>query len=175
MGPSPKEEPSDLPNQRSGTLHPATASNTGKMAIVPNEIVANAPMSIPRFVKPCLTRGSVKPKSETRRLLEVGHLLVHLKAAATPQINPSATKILEPPQISPVLQAQHLTETTTSLELRRAEDEALVAEDAQKAQAKEKTKGRKETLNHRLVLPLQDPAPLADPQVVKSATFVVPS
>ena len=145
------------------------------MAIVPNVIVANAPMSIPRFVKPCLTRGSVKPKSETRRLLEVGHPLVHLKAAATPQINPSATKVLEPPPTNLVLPAQPLTETTTSLELRRAEDEALVAEDAQKAQAKEKTKGRKETLNHRLALPLQDPAPHADPQVVKSATFVVPS
>ena len=177
MGPSPKEEPSDLPNQRSGTLHPATASNTGKMAIVPNEIVANAPMSIPRFVKPCLTRGSVKPKSETRRLLEVVHPLVHPKAAGILQINPSTTKVLEPHPISRVRQAQHLTETTTSLALRGVEDEVLVAE-AAKAQAKEKkkerTKGRKETLNHRLVLPLQDPAPLADPRVVKSATFVVP-
>ena len=126
MGTSPKEEPSDLPNQRSGTLHPATASNTGKMAIVPNEIVANAPMSIPRFAKHCLTRGSVKPKSETRRLLEVGHPHVHLKEAATPQINPSATKVLEPPPTNLVLPAQHLTETTTSLGLRRAEDEALI-------------------------------------------------
>ena len=149
------------------------------MAIVPNEIVANVPMSIPRFVKPCLTRGSVKPKSETRRLLEVGHPLVHLKAAATPQINPSATKVLEPPPTNLVLPAQHLTETTTSLELRRAEDEELVAEAAPKAKAKakikEKTKGRKETPNHRLVLPLQGLAPHADPQVAKSATFVVPS
>ena len=77
-----------------------------------------------------------------------------------------------------MLPAQHLTETTTSLEMRGDEDEVLVAEAAKRAQAKakikEKTKGRKETPNHRLVLPLQDLAPLADPQVVKSATFVVP-
>ena len=52
MGPNPKEEPSDLPNQRSDTLHPATASNIGKMEIVPNVIVENAPMSILKFVKP---------------------------------------------------------------------------------------------------------------------------
>ena len=78
-----------------------------------------------------------------------------------------------------MLQARLLNGTINSLLLRRAEDEELVAEAAQKAQAKakkkEKAKGRKETPNHRLVLPLQDLAPLADPQVVKSATFVVPS
>ena len=126
-----------------------------------------------------MTRGSVKPKSETRRLLEVAHQLVHLKAAEILQINPSATKVLEPHPTSRVRPAQHPTETTTSLDLREAEDEVLVAEAAQKAQVKvrtkERTKGRKETLNHRLVLPLQDLAPLADLQVAKSAIFVVPS
>ena len=124
-----------------------------------------------------MTRGSVKLKSETRRLLEVAHQLVRLKAAAIHQINLSATKVLEPHPTSHVLPAQHLTETTTSLELRRAEDEVLIAEAAPKAKAKAKTmaraKGRKETPNHRLVLPLQDLAPLADPQVAKSAIFVV--
>ena len=126
-----------------------------------------------------MTRGSVKPKSETRRLPEVVHLLVHLKVAEIPRTNPSATKVLEPHPTNRVHPAQHPTETTTSLELRGAEDEVLVAEVEQKAQEKakkkERTKGRKETLNHRLVLPLQDLAPLADLQVAKSAIFVVPS
>ena len=87
-----------------------------------------------------MKRGSVKPKSETRRLLEVAHQPVHLKAAAIHQINPSATKVLEPHPISHVLPALHLAETITSLEPRKAEDEVLVAEAAQKAQAKAKRK-----------------------------------
>ena len=134
MGPDPKEELNDLPNQRSDTLHPATALNTGKTATVPNVIVANVHMSIPRSVQPFWKRGSVKPKSETRRLLEVVHRLVHPKAAGILQINPSTAKVLEPHLISRVRQAQHLTETTTSLALRGVEDEVLVAE-AAKAQA----------------------------------------
>ena len=51
MGPNPKEAPNDLPNQRSDTLHPATATNTGKMATVPNMIEENVHMNIPRFVR----------------------------------------------------------------------------------------------------------------------------
>ena len=126
-----------------------------------------------------MIRGSVKQKSETHRLLVDGPLPVHLKAAATHRINPSATQVLEPHLTNHVLPAQHLIGTTKGLPLRKAEDEELVAEAApkakEKAKIKEKTKGRKETPNHRLVLPLQGLAPLADPQVVKSATFVVPS
>ena len=126
-----------------------------------------------------MTRGSVKQKSETRRLLEVGHQVVPLKVAATLQINPSATKVLEPPPTSRVLQARLLNGTINNLLLRRAEDEELVAEAAQKAKAKAKTKartkGRKETLNHHLVLPLLALATLADPLVARNAIFVVRS
>ena len=126
-----------------------------------------------------MTKGSVKQKSETRRLLEVGPLPVHLKAAAILQINPSATKVLEPHPTNRVLLAQHLTETTTSLERKGAEDEELVAEAApkakEKAKTKAKTKGREETPNHRLALPLLGLATLADPQVAKNAIFVVHS